>query len=206
MWEWVDSAGTVLFDATLSTALFLSLVVVAMLVCRQPTRRLLIARVALLASLAMIPLVALVPLPRLDLLDTLVQTDILPQSVILELETGAAPGPGSIEQEHKSYSPYTQNLHDRILGNGRWLPRFLTLTDLAFVATGTAWLMLGFWGVRWLIRHSQPPSAAAAGGLRPAARRRSAEALPPGIACEPPSSTPGRCRFLQPDDPDTDRP
>ena len=46
MWVWLDSAGPILFDATLSTALFLSLVVLAMLVCRQPTRRLLIARVA----------------------------------------------------------------------------------------------------------------------------------------------------------------
>ena len=86
MWVWLDSAGPILFDATLSTALFLSLVVLAMLVCRQPTRRLLIARVALLASLAMIPLVALVPLPRLDLLDTLVQSDLLPTSLIVELE------------------------------------------------------------------------------------------------------------------------
>jgi beta-lactamase regulating signal transducer with metallopeptidase domain len=160
MWEWVDSAGTVLFDATLSTALFLSLVVVAMLVCRQPTRRLLIARVALFASLAMIPLVALVPLPRLDLLDTLVQTDILPNSLILELETGGNPKPGSIAPEQKSHPPFAHDLHDRILSAGRWLPRSLTLIDLAFVAMGTAWLMLGFWGVQWLIRHSRSPSAA----------------------------------------------
>ena len=88
MWVWLDRAGPILFDATLSTALFLSLVVLAMLVCRQPTRRLLIARVALFASLAMIPLVALVPLPRLDLLDALVQSELLPNSLILELEKG----------------------------------------------------------------------------------------------------------------------
>ena len=123
---------------------------------------LLIARVALLASLAMIPLVALVPLPRLDLLDTLVQTDILPNSLILELETGGSPEAGSIVAEHEANSPFPHNLHDRILGAGRWLPRSLTLIDLACVGTGIAWLMLGFWGVRWLIRHSQPPSAAAA--------------------------------------------
>ena len=48
MWVWLDRAGPVLFDATLSTALFLTLVVLAMLVCRQPTRRLLIARVAVI--------------------------------------------------------------------------------------------------------------------------------------------------------------
>jgi len=113
MWEWVDRAGTVLFDATLSTALFLSLVVVAMLVCRQPTRRLLIARVALVASLAMIPLVALVPLPRLDLVDTLVQTDILPNALILELETGGSPKPGSVAPANESRSPFAHKLYDR---------------------------------------------------------------------------------------------
>ena len=29
------------------------------------------------------------------------------------------------------------------------------------MGTGIAWLLLGFWGVRWLIRHSRAPSAAA---------------------------------------------
>ena len=41
MWMWLDRVGLILFDAALSTALFLSVVVCAMLVCRQPSRRLL---------------------------------------------------------------------------------------------------------------------------------------------------------------------
>jgi BlaR1 peptidase M56 len=162
MWEWLDSAGTVLFDATLSTALFLSLVVVAMLVCRQPSRRLLIARVSLLACLAMIPLVALVPLPRIDLLDTLVQAEVLPNSLIREIETGLWPRTGSVVPEHESHVLIADDLKERLWGATRWLPRSLTLIDLACVGTGIAWLMLGFWGVRWLIRHSRPPSAAGA--------------------------------------------
>jgi beta-lactamase regulating signal transducer with metallopeptidase domain len=162
MWVWLDSAGPILFDATLSTALFLSLVVLAMLVCRQPTRRLLIARMALLASLAMIPLVALVPLPRLDLLDALVQSDLLPNSLILELEKGRSSTPVSIVPAHEFHSLLAHDLHDKLLGTGRWLPRSLTLIDLSCVGMGIAWLLLGFWGVRWLIRHSRAPSAAAA--------------------------------------------
>jgi beta-lactamase regulating signal transducer with metallopeptidase domain len=161
MWVWLDSAGPILFDATLSTALFLSLVVLAMLVCRQPTRRLLIARMALLASLAMIPLVALVPLPRLDLLDALVQSDLLPNSLILELEKGRSSTPVSIVPAHEFHSLLAHDLHDKLLGTGRWLPRSLTLIDLSCVGMGIAWLLLGFWGVRWLIRHSRAPSAAA---------------------------------------------
>jgi beta-lactamase regulating signal transducer with metallopeptidase domain len=162
MWVWLDSAGPILFDATLSTALFLSLVVLAMLVCRQPTRRLLIARVALLASLAMIPLVALVPLPRLDLLDALVQSELLPNSLILELEKDRASTPVSIVPAHDVHSLLAHDLHDKLLGTGRWLPRSLTLIDLWCVGAGIAWLLLGLWGVRWLIRHSRAPSAAAA--------------------------------------------
>ena len=58
MWMWLDRFGFILFDAALSTALFLSVVVLCLLVCRQPSRRLLIVRLSLLASLAMLPLVA----------------------------------------------------------------------------------------------------------------------------------------------------
>ena len=68
MWVWLDRVGLILFDAALSTALFLSVVVLAMLLCRQPSRRLLIVRSSLLASLAMVPLVAVLPLPRVDVL------------------------------------------------------------------------------------------------------------------------------------------
>src|SRR5689334_14500378 len=57
MWVWMDRIGIILFDATLSTAVFLTLIVLAMLSCRQPARRILLARVALLASLAILPLV-----------------------------------------------------------------------------------------------------------------------------------------------------
>jgi beta-lactamase regulating signal transducer with metallopeptidase domain len=160
MWVWLDRAGPILFDATLSTALFLTLVVLAMLVCRQPTRRLLIARFALLASLAMIPLVALVPLPRLDLLDILIQSDLLPSTVIVELEKIRSQTPVSMVREPPPHSVFATDLHDRLLGTGRWLPRSLTVIDLACVGTGLAWLLLGFWGVRWLIRNSRAPSAA----------------------------------------------
>jgi BlaR1 peptidase M56 len=157
MWVWLDRAGPVLFDAGLSTALFLTLVVLTMLVCRQPTRRLLIARVAVIASLAMIPLVSLGHLPRLDLLDTLLQSDLVPESLIDEFEGPSAVSNGT---EHQGQSSFGLHLHDRLLRTRDWLPRSLTLIDLACVGTGLAWLLLGFWGVRWLIRHSRPPSAA----------------------------------------------
>jgi hypothetical protein len=46
MWVLMDRIGVILFDATLSTAVFLTLIILAMLSCRQPVRRILLARVA----------------------------------------------------------------------------------------------------------------------------------------------------------------
>ena len=158
MWVWLDRAGSILFDATLSTAIFLTLVVLAMLVCRQPTRRVLIARSAFVASLAMIPLVAFLPLPRFDLLDTLIQSDLLPRHLVAELERTGHSASAALATEHPSHWIFVTDLHDRLLGAGRWLPRCLTLIDLACVITGVAWLSLGVWGVRWLIRNSHLPS------------------------------------------------
>jgi beta-lactamase regulating signal transducer with metallopeptidase domain len=159
MWVWLDRAGPILLDATVSTAIFLTVVVLAILVCRQPSQRLLIARVALLASLAMIPLVALVPLPRVDLLDALIKSDLLPTSLLVDLEQTTRPASVSYSQDLEANWLFANGLDDRLFLTGRWLPRSLTLIDLAFVGTGVAWLLLGFWGVRWLIRHSREPSA-----------------------------------------------
>ena len=36
----------------------------------------------------------------------------------------------------------------------------LTLIALTLAAVGAAWVLLGFWGVRWLLRHSREPSPA----------------------------------------------
>ena len=161
MWVWLDRAGPTLFDATCSTAIFLTLVVLAMLVCRQPTRRLLVARVALLASLAMIPLVALVPLPRLDILDTFIQSDLVPTSLLFDPDQSERPAKVALASDEDAHALLVNDLPEKLLGTGQWLSRSLTLIDLACVGTGLAWLLLGFWGVRWLIRHSHEPSLSA---------------------------------------------
>ena len=38
------------------------------------------------------------------------------------------------------------------------MPRSLTLIALTLANVGAAWVLLGFWGVRWLMRHSREPS------------------------------------------------
>jgi beta-lactamase regulating signal transducer with metallopeptidase domain len=155
---WLDRIGLVLFDATVSTALFLSLIVLAMLICRQPARRIRIARVALLSSLTMIPMVALAPLPRLDITDTIIRSDLVPPQLIFN--------PDQVTPTSASGSPSDRlpwfnsgGFSAEVSRVGRWLERSLTLIDLVAVSIGLGWFILGCWGVRWLIRHSQTPSA-----------------------------------------------
>src|SRR5262245_60527043 len=64
MWVWLDRLGVVLIDATLSTTIVLSLIVLPMLLCHQPKRRVIIEKAAILLTLIMLPLAAASPLPR----------------------------------------------------------------------------------------------------------------------------------------------
>ena len=58
MWVELDRFSRVLADATLAETIFLSLVVLVMLLCQQPARRIILAKAAILLSTLMIPLVA----------------------------------------------------------------------------------------------------------------------------------------------------
>jgi beta-lactamase regulating signal transducer with metallopeptidase domain len=165
MWVWMDRIGLILFDAALSTALLLTLIVLAMLGCRQPVRRILLARVALLASLAIPPLVGFGRLPRLDVIDGFVESRLFPWAVRL-MATGTAEEPVSPTAGRRVTGPeegHTASrwVSDLVPAARRWLPRGLTVLDLACVAGGSAWLLLGLVGVQWLIYRSKPPSPTA---------------------------------------------
>ncbi len=160
-WSWIDRIGIVLFDATLSATLFFSLVLLAMLACRQPARRILIARVALLASLAIIPMIGLETLPRLDVVDILLDSEVLPRSLLFAPAPGeAAMDPPEVHAIHGSARRIANSLLTRSTRTLRWLERGLLLFYLSGLAIGLSWLLLGFGGVRWLIRHSREPSQA----------------------------------------------
>ena len=106
----------------------------------------------------MIPLVAFLPLPRFDLLDTLIQSELLPRQLVTEIEqTGQYVSAPSLP-EHTSRWLRAIDIPGRMSATNAWLPRGLILIDLTCVFIGLAWLSLGIWGVRWLIRHSRTPS------------------------------------------------
>jgi beta-lactamase regulating signal transducer with metallopeptidase domain len=160
MWVWLDRVGLILFDAGLSTALFLSVMVLSLLVCRQPSRRLLIVRSSLLASLAMIPLIAVVPLPRLDVLALIRHVSLVPRPSVVEPNSAnrlPLERPSALER----FNSFVTTFHAEYVARAsRWMPRSLTLIVLALAAIGAAWVLLGIWGVRWLLRHSREPSPA----------------------------------------------
>ena len=158
MWVWVDRAGFVLFDSALSTAIVLSLAVLAMLVCRQPARRLQIARAALVASLVMIPLVALVPLPQFDLLAAFSPPERTILQAVVRSESTPSPALALPATRRTTGGKVSRALLNRAPGFNGWGQRSLVLIDLACMATSFAWLLLGFWGIHWILRPSRDPS------------------------------------------------
>ena len=162
-WERIETIETVeAFDAALSAVLFFSVVVLAMLACRQPVRRILIARVALLASLAIIPLSRLNSLPRLDLVKVLLSSELFPRSLFHSSSpdkpahaTGPWVSPCPVQDQKPSDS-----LRHPSFWTWRWFASILFVLVLGGIGAGFAWLLLGFGGVQWLIRHSRPPSTA----------------------------------------------
>jgi beta-lactamase regulating signal transducer with metallopeptidase domain len=157
MWVLIDRLGLYLFDATLSTAVLLSLMMLAVLVCRQPARRLFIARVSLCASLLMLPLVAIAPLPRVDLVQVLTRFQAIPLALGEAGIAAKAEELAGAVGDLAGLWPAAQEFHAKHIGN--WLIRGLTLLDLAGIGTGFAWLVLGLWGVHWLVRQSHEPGA-----------------------------------------------
>jgi beta-lactamase regulating signal transducer with metallopeptidase domain len=135
MWDWLDQLGAIVLRASLAAAFLSSLVVLAMLGCRQPARRIVLARAAVLGVLVLIPLMGIAPLPRFDVVRALREASILPHpalALVPALPTATAGGfPGG---------------------------RGLLGIYLAGVGIGLAGLALGYWGLGWLLRHSTDPS------------------------------------------------
>jgi beta-lactamase regulating signal transducer with metallopeptidase domain len=157
MWVWLDVLGQILIDATLETTVLLSLVVLILLRCRQPARRIVVTQAAILSAVLMLPLVALVPLPRFNLI-TWLRRDLIPGPLRSELtgllhrvQPSAAPeGSSGIARE----SPVRRNW------DARQRPvRILALIYGSGVLIGLTWLALGLWAVRRLIRESVASSS-----------------------------------------------
>jgi beta-lactamase regulating signal transducer with metallopeptidase domain len=137
---WLDRSGSTLLDATLASMALTGLVVLAMLQCRQPARRLVWARTGLISSLALLPLAALNPAPRVDLVGPIVS--LLGYSSRSEKSRFEAGPATSIEQRATGLD----------LGG-----KAVTLYLLG-VTVGLTWTGLGLWGVVRLVSRGSRPS------------------------------------------------
>jgi hypothetical protein len=155
MWSGVDRLGPMLLDASLSAAVLLGLVAMAMVGCRQPARRCCLARAAILGALTLLPLIALWPDRR--------RIDV-GRPIQLVLSAGApagAEGSGAAiaSAQRSGGGPLSGRLvWPRALRG--WGPRLVLLAYGAGVALGLGWLALGGFGSVWLTSQALEPSAA----------------------------------------------
>ncbi|MFO0907133.1 MAG: M56 family metallopeptidase [Isosphaeraceae bacterium] len=126
MWAGVDDVGGRLLDAALAAAILAALGAGAVVVCRQPARRVRLVR-ALIAALLL-----LIPLKVLDLLPTLSLSG--PLASVLGIGSEALPRSLRVA----------------------WLARGLTIAYGGGLLFGLAWLALGHVGLAWLVRRSHP--------------------------------------------------
>ncbi len=157
MLAWLDWFGLVLFDAALSTTLFFGAVLLPLLICRQPVRRILAERVALAASLLTLPLMASAAWPRFDVVQFVENHRLLDLT-----EINAADSSHSDHSTPPSKtSPRVARRRSRslLMRNGTWLLRAGSITYAIGFLSGILWLLIGCLGIRWLIRCARLPSA-----------------------------------------------
>src|SRR5579883_3353912 len=159
MWLWADRLGGILLDASLAATALLCVVALAILGCRQPARRVPLARSAIIGSMALIPLVGLSIFPRIDLLGGLRASGLLPHPLVSSQAT-IVPSPLLRPPVEDPPGPLSKlalssRARQRVL-------RVLTLGYLGCVGCGVAWLLLGWFGLRWLNRNATAPSEATA--------------------------------------------
>ncbi len=146
MWGWIDRLGVLVLDASLGATLLVGSIALAMVGCRQPSRRVGLARVAVVGTLALLPLVALSPLPRLDLIRVPVGIGLDAHPILPYLGLSSATSARALGGAWGGRPVVSPSL------------RALTVLYLVGVGFGMAWLILGWWGLGWLTRRSTVPS------------------------------------------------
>jgi beta-lactamase regulating signal transducer with metallopeptidase domain len=158
MWVGLDILSWLLIDATIATSVFLSLIVLLMLLCRQPARRIVLSEIAIVVAGLMMPLTAINPLPRLELTRWITQRSGSAGDRVAwtrEFHPDAEP-PQVLAEQTSTLVPILPENSVNAISEPL---RVVGLIYLLGVAVGLLWLALGFWGVRRLVRRSSPPGA-----------------------------------------------
>ncbi len=159
MWAGLDRFDRILLDATLATTILLSFVILLVLLCRQPSRRLVVVQAATVLTIFILPLVATNPFsPSRVGLRLLVpgrrsqpiRPSLRPSEAV---HASAGDGEGSGRVLRAVLPGRAGNAPSWSL----WMARACGLAYLAGVAAGMGWTALGFWGIRRLIHDSSAP-------------------------------------------------
>lgn len=155
----VDHLGGVLLEVTLSGTVLLSLVSLAMFGCRQPARRIVLARASILCVLLVLPMAALLPRPRIPLIRVLERTSLASHPLWHVPSAADAEPPRSPDPLVRHIPTPTTEL-DQIFGKRAEQARWILAAYLVMVSLALSWLLFGYWGVGWLRSKSWEPSQA----------------------------------------------
>lgn len=157
----IDRLGELLRDASLSATILLSLVALAMIACRQPVRRICLARAAIVSVLLLVPLMIFAPFPRVSLDRIAKQSGLLSHPIFVTQRRPhsdrqvATVGAGRIPiLTPASSTPPPQPFRVLVKPPPRWL------LGLYLVGAGISlsWLVLGHWGLSWVTSRADPVS------------------------------------------------
>ena len=160
MWVWLDWFGRILVDASLATTILLCLVILLMLLCQQPARRIVLVQTAIVLALFTFPLIAASLLTRTHAaawfpgLDTGVSRGRSAPSQVVALPEQSPTDPvtqGRIPVESTEESTWRKE---------RLPLRAITFAYLAGLSVAVFWTLLGFWGIHRLVGVSVQPSPA----------------------------------------------
>lgn len=138
----VDRVGVFLWDALFAAGVFSGVCVLGLLASRQPARRCWLARATLLASLLIMPGILFPPWARTKL--NLDVAELLPHSAF-ENNRNVTIGARAEPAVHRAAADSRWPAHVR---------RFAVAGYFAGVGIGLGGLVLGCWGVGWLIAQS----------------------------------------------------
>lgn len=160
MWAGLDRFSRLLVDASFATTIFLSLVVLLMLLCHQPARRIVVAQSAILLSILMMALVATSPLPRFNPIAWFLSHNLTPQPAQNLPDWDGRAGRFSRVPNGPAWLPSSANQRDaEAAWSQSWLLRSFALVYLFGVALGLAWMALGFWAIRRVVNQSLDASS-----------------------------------------------
>ena len=167
MWVGLDRFGRLLIDTTLATAVLLSLVILLMLLCQQPARRILLARVAIVLALLMFPLTAAKPFAW-----SRAPSWLTARTPGVNLDTPGSRRQAITSPDQSGVSTWWQ---------GPWPLRVLALVYLAGVLASLSWTLLGFWGIERLVGKSVDPSPATSAYYEELTRQMDERVSVPGL-------------------------